>query len=67
MKTIFPGPHPYSRRARRPATRYARSHALMTRIAVTLSLVFALGMVISRVSRPETVPPSQPGVQSPVR
>lgn len=67
MKTISPGPRPYSRRARHPATRYARSHALMTRIAVTLSLVFALGMVISRVSRPEAVPPAPPGLQSPVR
>ena len=65
MRTIPPGPPPHSTQSRR-RTRHARSHALMTRIAVTLSLVFVLGMVISHISRPAPAPPAT-GPQSPVR
>lgn len=73
MKRVLPETHTVAHAARRPAARtsarpptpYQRSHALMTRMAVMLSLVFALAMAMSHVSRP--APTGAPAAHPPVR
>ena len=43
--------HPLRHR-RRHAARYASNQQLMTRVAVVMSLLFALSMVLSHLTRP---------------
>ncbi|TSJ62718.1 hypothetical protein FO470_06830 [Starkeya sp. 3C] len=54
--------HPLRHRRHRP-TRYASTHALMTRMAVMMSVLFALSMVLSHLSRPDSAdaPAAAPG------
>lgn len=48
---MSPTEHPLRYR-RRHANRYASSQLLMTRMAVVMSLLFALSMVLSHLTRP---------------